>query len=141
LVSASQTGPRLSQSRSSCRAARVKRLTLTHVQKRWPADRKLRVQPGLRVGGDRSSNERPEVLILPAISNLVNHLWGSAGLGLELFRRAVGDGIDDFEVFCERTSGNLVIVSWVAPSAEPACEGIVEGGCIGRARAGIYGVE
>ena len=53
----------------------------------------------------------------------------------------VRDGVGDREVFCEGTGGDLVIVSWVTPSTEPAGRGIVEDCCILEVGAGICEVE
>ena len=53
----------------------------------------------------------------------------------------VGDRVDDFEVVCEGTSRDLVIVSWVTPSAKPAGRRIVEDCCVGEVGAGICKVE
>jgi len=50
----------------------------------------------------------------------------------------VGDGVDDFEVLGKGPSGDLVIVSRVAPPTEPALWGIVEDCCVGKVGARIY---
>jgi len=53
----------------------------------------------------------------------------------------VGDGINDLEVVRKCTGSDLVVVSWVAPSTEPARRGIVEDCCIEEVGAGIWQVE
>ena len=53
----------------------------------------------------------------------------------------VGDGVSDLEVVRKGTGGDLVIVSWVTPSTEPARRGRVEDRCIRIVGAGIWEVE
>ena len=49
----------------------------------------------------------------------------------------VRDRVGDREVFCKGTGGDLVIVSRVTPSTEPAGRGIVEDCCVGEVGASI----
>ena len=53
----------------------------------------------------------------------------------------MGDGINDFEVVRKGAGSDLVVVSWVTPSTEPALWGIVEDGCVGKVGTGIYEVK
>ena len=53
----------------------------------------------------------------------------------------VRDGINDLEVVRKCTGSDLIIVSRVAPSTEPARRGIVEDRCIEEVGAGIWQVE
>ena len=66
------------------------------------------------------------------------------GIGVDASRGIVppdlvGDGIDDLKVFRKGAGGDLVIISWVAPSTKSALRGIVEDGCFIKVRAGVYG--
>ena len=50
----------------------------------------------------------------------------------------VGDGVNGHEVVRKGASGDLVIVSWVTPSAESTLRRIVEDGRVEKVGAGIY---
>ena len=60
----------------------------------------------------------------------------SASVGVIPSER-VGDGVNDLEVVRKCTGSDLVVVSRVAPSTEPARRRIVEDRCIGEVGAGI----
>ena len=78
-------------------------------------------------------------------------IWSGRGAVTEGIRVAVpfgvvpsdlvGDRVDDLEVVCKGTGGDLVIVSRVTPSTEPAGRGVVEDRCVGEVGAGICQVE
>ena len=62
--------------------------SFAYVQEWRTASWELPVQPGLRVGTNRSSEERPEVLlvlVLPVKPDLINHLEGVPNFGLSSF--------------------------------------------------------
>ena len=53
----------------------------------------------------------------------------------------VGDRIHDFEVFRERAGGDLVAVSWITPSTEPARPRITEDRRVREVGVGVYDIE
>lgn len=50
------------------------------------------------------------------------------------------DRVSDFEVIGKGTGRDLIIVSWVTPSTEPAHRGVIKDRCIGKVGASIYDV-